>query len=158
MPQGPAGVDRPFVSTNLKYDVRVQVDEDIYRNPPKAIDLIDMRVNAPQVDSNKFIQDKIGKIILAVNGLAHPSRHRVVNEELNKSRNIPEGKVEIVWTYIVDGSGIGEARNTRTYAKDVKDLYTVLVEENDQPIKRSSKQREWNPSPYSVQKIELSTE
>lgn len=161
MPQGPAGGPRPFAKTNLKYDVQVEVDEGVWLQPPKAIDLIDMRVNAPQQDSNQFIKKKVGKVILAANGLAHPSRVKNVAEEIETYEPggvIDEGNVRVTWTYIVQGSGVGAFNDTATTSESVWKLHEVLVKENDSPISRSSVQREWNPSPYSVERIVISTD
>lgn len=161
MARGPAGGPRPFAKTNLKYDVEVEVDENTWLQPPKAIDLIDMRVNAPQQDSNQFIKQKVGKVILAANGLAHPSRIRNVAEDVETFEPggvIQEGNVRITWTYIIQGSGIGSFADTLTTSQYMWNLHEVLVRENDAPIERSSVQREWNPSPYSVERVTISTD
>lgn len=163
MTKGPAGVvDRPFAETRLKYDVRVEAPSEIYKDPPKAADLLDMRVNAVQKDSNEFIKDTIGDVILAANRLASPSTARLVDEvhEPFRDDNLVSDpdNVEVTLTYAIDGYGIGEAANTRTRARYMKDLYVVLVEENDEPIKNSAVQREWSPEPYEVQGVKISTD
>lgn len=157
MPDGPAGiVGRPFAETRLKYDVKVEVPRDTFTDPPKATDLIDMRVNAVQLNSNDFIKEKIGDVILAANRLASPSTVRNVDQRAEPIQE--ENKIRVTWTYVIDGYGIGEDANTQTRARYVKDLYTVLVEENDEPIKNSAKQREWSPEPYEVQRINITTD
>jgi len=166
-PLGPvvesSGDDTPVQSakTRLKYDVTVEVSQDIFEQNPKATELIDMRISSVQMSSNDYIRKTIGDIILAVNRLDTPSTIRVVNKEIQgpeDSNLVSPGTVRIIWTYVIDGSGIGEVSNTQTRATYMKDLYEVLVEENDDPIKNSAKQREWNPEPYEVQGIKIATE
>ena len=162
MGEGVAGLNRPFVETKLKYNVVVEAPADIYKDPPKAVDLLDMRVSAVQKDSNEYIKKTIGDVILAANRLAHPSTARLIderNEPFTDSNLVSDpDNVEVTLTYAIDGYGIGEAANTRASAKSIKDLHTVLIEENDEPIKNSSKQREWNPDPYEVQRINITTD
>lgn len=161
MGQGPAGIDRPFVKTNLKYDVTVSVSEEIWDNPPKAVDLIDMRVNAVQDDSNQFIKEKVGDVILAANGLAWPSRIKVVSADVERyepNNLVSRGEVEVTWTYIIQGSGVGSAYNTRTDSRSMWKLHEALEKENDSVIESSSVQREWSPDPYEVVSVYISSE
>lgn len=159
MSRGPAGAPRPFVKTRLKYDVQVLVPGGIFTDPPKAEDLINMRVNAPQQNSNEFIKDKIGKVILAANGLAHPSRTSLVRDEINTDPVSGEfGDVEMELTYIIKGAGVGEFADTTTTSMRMWNLHEVLVKENDSVIRDSSVQREWNPAPYKVSRVEIGTQ
>lgn len=161
MSEGPLGGPRPFATTNLKYDVTVDVNREIFLEPPKAIDLFDMRVNAPQMDSNEFIKKTIGDVLLAVNRLAHPSRIKVVREDFKEPEPggvVTEGKVEMEFTYIIRGQGMGKFANTSTTAHAMWKAHEVLEKENDEPIKDASKQREFKPGPYSVRTVAISTE
>lgn len=159
MTRGPAGGPRPFIKTRLKYDVKVRVKGGIFTDPPKATDLIDMRVNAPQENSNEFIKNKIGKVILAANGLAHPSRTRLISDEINTDPIGGEfGDVEMELTYVILGAGVGEFADTTITSKRAWTLHEVLVEENDSLISGSSVQREWNPAPYKVNRVEIGTD
>lgn len=161
MPEGRLGVKRPLVKTTLKYNIDIRVDEMIWDNPPKAIDLLDMRVNAPQQDSNSFIKDKIGKIILAVNNLYNPNYTKIIYEE-EKTHvddvNVPEGIKEVNLTYVVRGSGMGTFAETSSNSYAIHDLHKVLIEEDDTPIEGAIAQREWNPDPYKVNNIRISTD
>lgn len=162
MPKGPLGRDLNFVTTNLKYDVTVVVDKDIHNNPTKAKSLLDMRVNAPQMDSNKFVKRAIGDVILAVNKLQHPSRTKHVNTSVKDGGMGAiygdQSEVEIVHTYIVQGVGVGEGANTSISSLAAWKLHEVLINENDEHIRNAAAQREWNPSPYRVANVSISTQ
>lgn len=161
MPKGPAGAPRPFVKTHLKYTVEVEMPNHIYDNPPKAADVLDMRVNALQADVIRVTKKNIGKVIMAANGLAHPSRHKVVHEEIEEhtpTGTIPENHIRAQWTYVMKGVGIGEYADTSTTSRRAWELHEVLIKGNDEPIRSSSKIREFDSGPLDVKRVQIHTE
>lgn len=162
MARGPAGVPRPLVTTNLKYDVIVQMPRETFLEPPKAIDVLQKRVNAPQRDVVEHVKDQIGDVILAVNSLAHPSSFRVVDEEVEEHERvgdmIPSGMTQITWTYIIRGVGAGQGANTSTSSSAIWKLHEVLLKGNNRPIERAQKIREFDPGPLEVKRVRISTQ
>ena len=161
MPEGPLGGPRPLAEGKLKYTVTVQCPMEIYRDPPLADDIIDMRVNTPQEDTISYIRKKTGKVILAANRLAHPSRINLTNqdvEEYKPGSAVPEDHVHFKWTYTISGKGVGKANDTGASSRDIVTLHQALINENDSAIESSSVQREYSPSPLSAERIWIHTD
>lgn len=155
MSEGPLGGPRPFVETRLKYAVTVSVPGEVYNDPPKATEALNVGVNTPMDDVLQWVKRSIGKVILAVNNLAGRSRFRRVAEEVEPAEDGSE--VKITWVYVIDGAGMGEAANTTTYSRYICDLHTVLVEGNDDPITRSQAIREFDTGPLTVEGVQIHT-
>lgn len=161
MPQGPAGGPRPFAKTHLKYTVHVEIPEEIVESTPKAKHILETRVNSPQMDLIEKVKEDIGEVIEAANGLAHPSRHKVIHEETEeweRGNNVPEGYVLKKWTYVMKGSGVGKFADTSTTSKRVWKLHEVLIKGNDEPIKRASARWEFDSGPLEITRVRISTD
>lgn len=167
MSQGPLGGPRPLVTTNLKYDIVVTMSQvDFVDDELLAKDVVDVRVNAPRRAFTPWLRDRIGKVILASNKLAHPSRIRMVDEDSEVNPPGPvqgppfadEGEVQVTWTYIIQGSGAGAFANTSTTSDRVISLHEVLINGNDEPISTSTVVREFDSGPATVENIRLTTE
>lgn len=162
MPEGPLGRKRPFVTTNLKYDVSVDMPQETWLTPAKATDVLSIRVNAPQQDVVEHVKKQLGQVLLAVNNLAHPSRYRVVAEEVEESERpgdtISSGDVRVTWTYILQGSGMGEFANTMTSSDAMWRLHEVVNRGNNEPIETSQARREFELGPDMEARIQITTE
>lgn len=155
------GPIRSALTTNLKYDVQYQVDEEIYQNPPQAEDVLDKRITSPQNSLFKQVKNDTGKVIMAVNHLAHPSKAKVVDTTLSSYTPggvIDKGKRGIKWTYIIQGVGIGEDANTRTTSRNIWELHEVIMKGDNSHISNASAIREFETGPLEPIRINIATE
>lgn len=170
MPEGPIGGPRPLVTTNLKYDVVVTMEQALYSDEErKAIDIVDVRVNSPQTPFPTWLRDEIGSVLLAGNKLSYPSGFKVINEEVN-ARSVgmrpreadtvfaDEGEVEVTWTYVMRGVNIGKFANTSTTSGRVADIHQVLIEGNNDPLRNAQAFRGFSTGPAEIHKVEITTE
>lgn len=167
MPKGPLGGARPLVTTNLKYDIVVTMDQtDFVDDELLAKDVVDIRVRSPTKTFTSWLRDTIGRVILASNRLAGRSRIEMVDEEAEVNPLGPvqgppfadEGEVQVTWTYIIQGAGVGEFANTSTTSDRVVDLHEVLINGDDEPISTSTVIREFDSGPATIENIRLTTE
>lgn len=160
MAREPITNNLPRVKTHLKYTVSVLVPDDVFDNPPKARDVLNIRVNAVQEDVINNTKKNIGKVLLAANRLAHPSNYRIVHEEVEDHEPgsiVPKGYKEIEWTYVMKGAGVGEFADENTTSENVWKMYEVLINGNGTPIKTASKIREFDSGPLEVRRIQIHT-
>lgn len=156
MPEGPLGGPRPLVKTRLKYDVILDIPHTVIKEKPKAVDVLDKRINAVQEGLIKNVQKQIGKTILAVSNLAHPNRTRVIDTQMESDS--PNNHDRVTWTYVIVGTGIGAGAETRNSAGSIRDLHKVLIEGDNSPIERARAIREFDPGPIKMDSVWVSTD
>lgn len=159
MPEGPLGGSRPFVKTRLKYDVTVHIPVDILENPPKAREVLNVRVNMVQADVIEKVKQDIGKVILAANRLDTPSETKLIESGPETDTPLAESnEVEFVWTYIVDGEGIGEFADNRVSLTSANKMHSVLIEGDDSAISNAAAIREFDSGPIDINRVDITTD
>lgn len=165
MPKGPAGVNRPFVKTRIKYTVNLTMREATFLDDTiKAKDVVSVRVNTPQESFTSWLKRSIGDVILAVNRLAHPSRHKTIAEFATSESgqmsgttiDAEPGEVEVQWVYVMQGSGVGSARDTMTTSESIYNLHRVLVLGDNSPIRNSQAIRKFDSGPADIRSVNIS--
>ena len=153
--------NRPFVKTRLKYDITVEMAEHIANDPPDAEEVLTKNVSAVIDDVIKNVKEQIGDVILASQNFSHPNRTTIIDTEVepHKPNNlVPEGKVHITWTYVVEGTGIGEAAETSATLTALNDMYAVLIEGDNTPIESNTAIRNFDSGPLEVDRVRVTTE
>lgn len=150
------GANAPLVKGTIKYKVTIEVPNKIWRDPPKAEDVLDVSITKPQQDVIEKVTEDIGDVILAVQNFRSPNRTEVVDTEVKGYE--PGGIVKkdytnLTNTYAVNGSGLGEVAEKRIYASNAADLHEVLVNENNEPIMSNTQIYEFDSGPLNVDSI-----
>lgn len=149
------------IDINLKYDIQSVVPHDIYVEPPKAIEVLDRKVGQEVSNVVDQIKDDIGDVILAVNSLRHPSKTVVIDTvekgHTARSNITPKNNLLIKWTYVIQGKGIGRHNNTKASSKAIHDLHKVLIEGDNSPIRRKTAIREFDPGPFEIKTVTITT-
>jgi len=158
MPRGPAGIPRPGVDSRLVYNVTFTGDTSLSKNPPKAREAFDMRVNTPQADAFEVFVDKIGDVLLAVNNLAHPTKANVLDVSImdqGPGNGLSKNETEWQARYVLSGSGIAEFAEKITTASSMIDAHMVLIQGDDGPIENASAIRAFDSGPFEVNTIQI---
>lgn len=166
MSEGPFGGPRPFADTPIKYSVTVSMDANLYYDPPLASEAVNVDrphfVGSNQPDIVEFVREEIGDVILAVNSLSSPVQTKIVDAEFvaaNETVRAGAGEIEIIWQYVItDTIGMTEGWENMTSISSCKDLYTVLIEENNTPIQRAHAISEFDSGPLTVESVFLRTD
>ena len=104
MPEGPIGGPRPFAESKLQYIVLIEGPTEVSREE-----------DGPFNKSNTFqdtVLDKIGKVLMAVNRLSHPSTYEIEEFEIRSQGpggGLDEGETQWAVTYTLEGSGLGSS-------------------------------------------------
>lgn len=153
--------NRPFVKTRLKYEVTLEIDELVYGSPPKATEALSKRINKVQDDVIENVEDQIGDVILAAQNFSHPNRTKIIDREVEKyepNNLVPQGKVHLRLIYVVDGTGIGEAAETRARLSDLADMERVLIDGDNTPIQKNQAIRDFDTGPIDIFSVYVSTD
>lgn len=147
MPTGPLGGPRPFADSRLVYTVSIRGDTSL----------------AKSNDMDSLIDD-IGKILMAVNDLdsgltGNDAGYNLGNFRINRQGledNLTEGTTEWKAEYELWGSTeLADYSASVTRARKMKEAYEVLVEENDEPIRRAAEIRSFDPGDFSIEGIRV---
>lgn len=155
------GIDAPLVEGRIKYEVRMSMPTEIWKDPPKATDVLDVRVSRVTADVIEKVTKDVGDVILASQNFSHPNKAKVIDttvEGFKPGGLVEKGETDLINTYTIDGTGIGKAAERSILVTRAADMKKVLLDGDTTPIKSNTQIREFDTGPITIKNVRITCE